>query len=79
MSRLDEDDFIGQTSFLNVGHEPQSASVYVSDDFEAQPYPMDEIQQEYDKLSATMKNMIDNTATYISAITASACKLLETV
>ncbi|MGM0451658.1 MAG: cyclic nucleotide-binding domain-containing protein [Thermodesulfobacteriota bacterium] len=62
-------DFIGQIPFLNTAHEPHSASVYVSDDFDAEPFDIVGLKEEYDRLSQTFTNMIANMATSISITT----------
>lgn len=62
-------DFIGQIPFLNTAHEPHSATVYVSGDFEAEPFDIVGIKEEYDRLSQAFMNMIANMATSISITT----------
>ncbi len=74
LARLEEGDFIGQLPFLNPGHEPDSASVYASEDLELRTLNAKQLQEEFEKLSATMKNIIDNTNTIITAISMMACK-----
>jgi CRP-like cAMP-binding protein len=67
--RLEENDFIGKIPFLNMGHEPYSASVYASEDLKLKPLNVEELQKEYENLSMTIKNMIENNASIISALT----------
>lgn len=69
IARLEDGDFIGKIPFLNLGHEPYSASVYASEDLKMKPLNIEEIQKEYDHLSTTTKNMIENNAAIISTIT----------
>lgn len=61
--------FVGQIPFLNTAHEPYSASVYVSSDFEAEPFDLVSIKEEYDRLSQTFINMLANMSTSISITT----------
>ncbi len=69
LARLEEGDFIGQLPFLKIGHEPQGAAVYASDDLEVKTLDPNLLKEEYDKFSNTMKNLIDNMCTLISDIT----------
>ena len=63
-------DLIGRIGFLNACHEPYSARVCVSEDIELQPVDTRQVQQEYEALSSTMKNMIQNLINSISVTTA---------
>ena len=63
------DDFFGPLSFLEMGHEPFSASVYFSDDLKATPLDPEALQSEYDQLSDTLKNMIEFSLNCISIAT----------
>jgi CRP-like cAMP-binding protein len=66
--RLEDNDFVGKIPFLNMGHEPDSASVYASDDLKLKPLNLEELQKEYENLSVTIKNMIENNVSIISAL-----------
>lgn len=72
LANLGADDFIGHIPFLDLGHEPQSASVFVSQDFLSTESDVAEMQKEFRMLSTTLKNMAENAATCISVITSSA-------
>ncbi|MBW1898209.1 MAG: cyclic nucleotide-binding domain-containing protein [Deltaproteobacteria bacterium] len=69
LARLGDNDFVGKIPFLNMGHEPYSASVYASEDLKLKPLEIEELQKEYEDLSTTTKNMIENNASIISALT----------
>jgi len=69
LARLEDGDFIGKIPFLNLGHEPFSASVYASDDLKLKSLDLDDLQKEYDHLSTDVKNMIENISAIISTIT----------
>jgi len=66
---LSAGDLLGRIPFVNTGHEPHSASVYVSKDFSAREIDTEIIQKEYDQLSLTFKNMLENMGDCISATT----------
>jgi len=66
---LQKDDFFGPIPFLEMGHEPFSASVYFSDDIELTPLDAEVLQSEYDQLSDTFKNMIEFSLNCISIAT----------
>ncbi|OQY43993.1 MAG: hypothetical protein B6240_11340 [Desulfobacteraceae bacterium 4572_87] len=66
---LGPDDFFGPLPFLEMGHEPFSASVCFSDDLETTPLDSEVLQSEYDQLSDTLKNMIEFSINCISIAT----------
>ena len=63
------DDVFGKIPFMAFGHEPLSASVIVSEGFEAEGADSQALQNEYDKLSPTFKNFVISSATNISMTT----------
>lgn len=72
LASLTRDDFVGHVPFLDMGHEPEGAVVFVSEDFEADEMDVDELQEEYKQLPMTLKHMIENFSTCISILTSSA-------
>ena len=66
---LHQDDFFGPLPFLEMGHEPFSASVLFTDDLKATPLDPEELQSEYDQLSDTLKNIIEFSLNCISIAT----------
>ncbi len=76
LARLEEGDIIGNMPFLNIGHEPNSASVFGSDDFQTVQVKIEDYQNEYNRLSPTLKNMLENNANLVSATTITACELM---
>jgi len=62
-------DLLGRIPFVNTGHEPHSASVFVSKDFNSKKIDSEGIQKEYDRLSLTFKNMLENMGNCIAATT----------
>jgi CRP-like cAMP-binding protein len=73
LANLGEGYLIGHVPFLDIGHEPYSASVLASKDLEVSPLDPDNLQKEYDQLSATLRNLIESLATCISVTTKVAC------
>ncbi|MFC1875895.1 cyclic nucleotide-binding domain-containing protein [Thermodesulfobacteriota bacterium] len=69
LAHLERDDFFGYIPFLDLGHEPEFASVLASKDLKIQTLNPDILQQEYDNISTTFKNFIDNIATCTHSLT----------
>jgi CRP-like cAMP-binding protein len=70
---LEKGDVFGYVPFLDVGHEPRSASVIASKDLKVSKLDGQALQEEYDQLSGTLKNIIDNVGTCVSMTTRVAC------
>jgi CRP-like cAMP-binding protein len=66
---LEPNDLIGYIPFLNISHEPHSALVYVSPEFECKPIDLMGVRKEYGRMSQTFKNLIKHTTTAISVTT----------
>jgi CRP-like cAMP-binding protein len=66
---LGEGDFFGDIQFLKMGHEPQHASVAGPDELVFKKVNSRSLQKEYQKLSGTLRNLIDNTCLCISITT----------
>lgn len=75
LSTLNKGDFFGHVPFLNMGHEPYSALVFGSKDLEIKKLGPEKLQKEYDQLSNTLKNIIENIGTCILATTMMTCEL----
>jgi CRP-like cAMP-binding protein len=75
LANLDEGDVIGNIPFLNIGHEPHSASVLASEDFEGAEIHADDLQEEHARLSPTLRNIIEHVAICVSVTTSVACEL----
>ncbi|MFP4533367.1 MAG: cyclic nucleotide-binding domain-containing protein [Desulfobacterales bacterium] len=69
LCRLGSSDIIGHIPFLNTAHEPHSAALYVSPDFECAPLDLNPVRKEFNQLSQTFKNLIQHTAASISVTT----------
>jgi hypothetical protein len=68
-------DFIGQMPFLDMGLEPSSAIVLGEKNLKVAPINLAAMQKEYDQLSATFKNILENIATCILATSMVTCEL----
>ena len=75
LANLKEGDVIGNIPFLNIGHEPHSASVLASEDFEAKEIDPENLQEEHARLSPTLRNIIEHVAICVSVTTSVACEL----
>ncbi|MFZ5563181.1 MAG: cyclic nucleotide-binding domain-containing protein [Thermodesulfobacteriota bacterium] len=75
LCKLEKSDFVGTIPFLNIGHEPESAAVFGTDDLQTRELNADALSEEYARLSGTMRNMVDNCATFVSATTSVLCDL----
>lgn len=75
LSTLNKGDFFGHVPFLDMGHEPYSALVFGSKDLEIKKLGPEKLQKEYDQLSNTLKNIIENIGTCILATTMMTCEL----
>jgi len=70
LCQLSKNDVVGHIPFLNTSHEPHSASLYVSADFEYDPIDLKPVRKEFDQMTQTFKNLIQHTTNSISVTTA---------
>ncbi len=71
---LEKDDVFGHLPFLDIGHEPHSASIRASKDLRTDKLDSRKIQHEYENLSRAFRNLIDNMSTCIAVTTKEACR-----
>ncbi len=71
--QLYKGDYFGNMPFLDLGHEPEFASVLANKDLKVRKVEIAKIQKEYNNLSTTFKNFIDNVSTCISVSTKVVC------
>lgn len=69
ISLLKPGDFFGHIPFLDLGQEPDSASVLASQDLKLSALDPDALKQEHEKLSSTLQNIIAHLAACISVTT----------
>ena len=79
LSNIGKGDYFGNIPFINMGHEPHNAFVFSSKDLKLNPINLKKLQQEYDSLSSTFKNIIENIATCISVTTLLASRFQEKI
>jgi CRP-like cAMP-binding protein len=78
LARLYKGDFFGRLPFLEMGHEPYTASVFASEEnIEFSEVNPDDLQQNHDGLSITFRNFIENLGTCISTTSNQACIFLK--
>ena len=73
ISQLTRGDYFGQIPFLNIGQEPFSAFVLAEKGFKVKNVDIHSFQDEYEQLSNTFKNFLENLATCISVSSMIAC------
>ena len=69
VANLAAGDYIGTVPFLNIGHEPHQASVFASGTLSTTEVDVKALEEEYEDLSLTLKNLIENVAINISLTT----------
>jgi len=73
LAHLEKGDFLGHVPFLDMGNEPQAASVFASPNLKLTPLDPKALQKDHEKLSSTLKNILAQLATTISVTTLIAC------
>ncbi len=58
LARLEKDDFFGHVPFLDMGHEPYSASIFASPNLKLGSLDPKVLQKEHEKLSSTLQNIL---------------------
>ncbi len=77
LADLYKKDFFGKLPFLDVGHEPAAAAIYGSRDLETRPVDVSVLESEFNRLSPTFHNFIENLAACITATSSVACGLRD--
>jgi CRP-like cAMP-binding protein len=73
LCHLYKGDFIGDVPFLHLGQEPEGASIYGSENIKIAKIEALSLHKEYNRLSTTFKNIVDNMATCMSVTADIAC------
>jgi CRP-like cAMP-binding protein len=73
LTQLYKGDYFGYVPFLDIGHEPESASVMAGSDFKVRKMDPNQLKEEYTQLSTTFKNFVDNVATCVNVSTKVVC------
>lgn len=75
LASLGKGDFIGQMPFWDLGLEPSSAVVLGEKNLKVAPINLAAMQKEYDQLSITFRNILENISTCILATSMVTCEL----
>lgn len=62
LCHLYKGDFFGDVPFIHLAQEPEGASIYSSENIKIAKVEAELMQNEYNRLSTTFKNMVDNMA-----------------
>jgi CRP-like cAMP-binding protein len=73
LTQLYKGDYFGYVPFLDIGHEPEFASVMAGSDFKVRKMDPNQLKEEYTQLSTTFKNFVDNVATCVNVSTKVVC------
>ncbi|MEE4265669.1 MAG: cyclic nucleotide-binding domain-containing protein [Desulfobacteraceae bacterium] len=73
LAHLQKGDFLGHVPFLDMGNEPQAASIFASPNLKLAALDPRALQNEHEKLSSTLQNVLAHLATSISVTTLIAC------
>jgi len=73
LAHLQKGDIFGHVPFLDMGNEPQAASVFASPNLKLAALDPKALQKEHEKLSSTLQNVLAHLATSISVSTLIAC------
>ena len=76
LCHLYKGDFFGHVPFLHLGLEPDGASIYGSDNIKITRVEAVTVQKEYNRLSTTFKNIVDNMATSMAVSADRVCQSL---
>ena len=74
LAQLYKGDFFGRVPFLEIAHEPEYASVMASKDLKVRKVDLAQLQNEYNQLSTTFKNFVDNVSTCVAVTTKVVCQ-----
>lgn len=66
---LETSDFLGRLPFLDIGQEPESASVLGSEDLKVRTLDAEALGQEHERISQTFRNLVEHIATCIAVTT----------
>jgi CRP-like cAMP-binding protein len=69
LARLEKDDFFGNVPFLDMGLEPNSASIFAAPNLKLGSLDPQVLQKEHEKLSSTLQNILGHLAACISVTT----------
>jgi CRP-like cAMP-binding protein len=73
LCHLYKGDYFGEVPFLHLGQEPEGAAIYGSENIKIAKIQYVSLQKEYNRLSTTFKNIVDNMVSCISVTTEMLC------
>ena len=74
LCNLHPGDFIGQVPFIDIDPEPLTTFIYGSPNLVYEETSSNQLIQKFGRASTTFRNIIDNTAAYITATTSMVCE-----
>ena len=74
LAHLQKGDIFGRVSFLDMGNEPQAASVFAAPNLKLAALDPTQLQKEHEMLSSTLQNILAHLAASISVTTLIACE-----
>ena len=77
LGHLYKGDYFGDLPFLHLGQETDAASVYGSENIKIAKVQAVSLQKEYNRLSTTLKNIVDNIANCISVSSETICSAMN--
>lgn len=77
--QITKGDYFGNVPFLDFGHEPEFASVLAPTNFKVRKVDMTPFRNEFNQMSTTFKNFVDNVASCVSVSTKVVCNLRKKV
>jgi CRP-like cAMP-binding protein len=77
LCHLYKGDFFGDVPFLHLGQEPEGASIYGSENIKIVKIEAVSLHKEYNRLSTTFKNIVDNMASCMSVTADMVCSSLS--
>ncbi len=72
LAQLQKGDYLGRIPFMDMGHEPYSASIYAASNLKVGLVDTEKIQAEHRSVSSTLKNIFDHLATSIAVTSVTA-------
>ncbi|MBN1848364.1 MAG: cyclic nucleotide-binding domain-containing protein [Deltaproteobacteria bacterium] len=75
LATLNRNDVFGSVPFIDMGHDPQYTAVIASKDVKVDKINKDNIKREYDHLTPTFKNLVENVGSCVSMTTKIACQV----
>jgi hypothetical protein len=69
LARLGEGDYFGHLPFMHLRQEPEFAAIFAQEDPEVETVSLAPLNEAYNGMSTTFKNIVDNVAACVSVTT----------